>query len=119
MALRIQNAKDFGRVAVLLGGTSSERAVSLDSGRNCLEALQRRGVDAHEHPPERHATHEAHSDAGVLTERAQGPVEILRAVERGKLARVENDLACSHALHRSGGRAFGASGERERRGHDR
>jgi D-alanine-D-alanine ligase len=43
---RIQNAKDFGRVAVLLGGTSSERAVSLDSGRNCLEALQRRGVDA-------------------------------------------------------------------------
>jgi len=47
MALRIQNAKDFGRVAVLLGGTSSERAVSLDSGRNCLEALQRRGVDAH------------------------------------------------------------------------
>jgi D-alanine-D-alanine ligase len=44
---RIQNAKDFGRVAVLLGGTSSERAVSLDSGRNCLEALQRRGVDAH------------------------------------------------------------------------
>jgi len=47
MTLRIQNAKDFGRVAVLLGGTSSERAVSLDSGRNCLEALQRRGVDAH------------------------------------------------------------------------
>jgi D-alanine-D-alanine ligase len=46
MAKRIQNAKDFGRVAVLLGGTSSERAVSLDSGRNCQEALQRRGVDA-------------------------------------------------------------------------
>jgi D-alanine-D-alanine ligase len=37
----------FGRVAVLLGGTSSERDVSLDSGRNVLEALQRRGVDAH------------------------------------------------------------------------
>jgi len=36
----------FGRVAVLLGGTSSEREVSLDSGRNVLEALQRRGVDA-------------------------------------------------------------------------
>ena len=33
-------------VAVLLGGTSSEREVSLDSGRNVLEALQRRGVDA-------------------------------------------------------------------------
>lgn len=39
--------RDFGRVAVLMGGTSSEREVSLDSGRNCLEALQRRGVDAY------------------------------------------------------------------------
>ena len=37
----------FGRVAVLMGGTSSEREVSLDSGRNVLAALQARGVDAH------------------------------------------------------------------------
>ena len=37
----------FGRVAVLMGGTSSEREVSLDSGRNILEALRSRGVDAH------------------------------------------------------------------------
>ncbi len=36
----------FGRVAVLLGGTSSEREVSLNSGRNVLEALRARGVDA-------------------------------------------------------------------------
>lgn len=36
----------FGRVAVLLGGSSSEREVSLDSGRNVLEALRARGVDA-------------------------------------------------------------------------
>lgn len=36
----------FGRVAVLLGGDSSEREVSLDSGRNVLEALRARGVDA-------------------------------------------------------------------------
>jgi D-alanine-D-alanine ligase len=43
---RIKNPRDFGRVAVLMGGTSSEREVSLDSGRNCLEALQRLGVDA-------------------------------------------------------------------------
>jgi len=35
------------RQAVLMGGTSSEREVSLDSGRNVLEALQARGVDAH------------------------------------------------------------------------
>jgi len=38
--------RDFGRVAVLMGGTSSEREVSLDSGRNVLEALLRKGVDA-------------------------------------------------------------------------
>ena len=37
----------FGRVAVLMGGSSSEREVSLDSGRNVLEALRARGVDAH------------------------------------------------------------------------
>jgi D-alanine-D-alanine ligase len=43
---RVNHAREFGRVAVLLGGTSSEREVSLDSGRNVLEALQRRGVDA-------------------------------------------------------------------------
>ncbi|KGM53842.1 D-alanine--D-alanine ligase [Lysobacter daejeonensis GH1-9] len=36
----------FGRVAVLMGGTSSEREVSLDSGRNVLDALRARGVDA-------------------------------------------------------------------------
>lgn len=39
-------ASDFGRVAVLMGGTSSEREVSLDSGRNVLAALRARGVDA-------------------------------------------------------------------------
>lgn len=44
--LRTRNPADFGRVAVLLGGTSSEREVSLDSGRNVIEALRARGVDA-------------------------------------------------------------------------
>jgi D-alanine-D-alanine ligase len=38
-------ARDFGRVAVLMGGSSSERDVSLDSGRNVLEALRAREVD--------------------------------------------------------------------------
>ncbi len=37
----------FGRVAVLMGGSSAEREVSLESGRNVLAALQARGVDAH------------------------------------------------------------------------
>ena len=44
--LRITDPALFGRVAVLLGGTSSERNVSLDSGRNVIEALRARGVDA-------------------------------------------------------------------------
>ena len=43
---RVSDPRDFGRVAVLMGGTSSEREVSLDSGRNVLDALVRRGVDA-------------------------------------------------------------------------
>ncbi|MBB1473761.1 D-alanine--D-alanine ligase [Luteimonas sp. MC1782] len=43
--LRITRAADFGRVAVLMGGASAEREVSLDSGRNVLAALQSRGVD--------------------------------------------------------------------------
>ncbi len=45
--LRTRDPAVFGRVAVLMGGTSAEREVSLDSGRNVLEALRARGVDAH------------------------------------------------------------------------
>lgn len=43
----ISDPAAFGRVAVLMGGTSAEREVSLDSGRNVLAALRARGVDAH------------------------------------------------------------------------
>lgn len=43
---RISDASEFGRVAVLMGGTSSEREVSLNSGANVLEALLARGIDA-------------------------------------------------------------------------
>jgi D-alanine-D-alanine ligase len=42
----VSNPKDFGKVAVLMGGWSSEREVSLWSGQGVLEALKRRGVDA-------------------------------------------------------------------------
>ncbi|HEY0660889.1 MAG TPA: D-alanine--D-alanine ligase [Lysobacter sp.] len=45
-APRVSDPAVFGRVAVLMGGTSSEREVSLDSGRNVLEALRARDVDA-------------------------------------------------------------------------
>ena len=46
-ATKISDPAAFGRVAVLMGGTSAEREVSLDSGRNVLAALRARGVDAH------------------------------------------------------------------------
>ena len=44
--IRIDDATDFGRVAVLMGGVSAEREISLMTGNAVLEALQRRGVDA-------------------------------------------------------------------------
>ena len=47
----VQNAADFGCVAVMLGGTSPEREVSLNTGAAVLAALQARGVDAHAWDP--------------------------------------------------------------------
>ncbi len=41
----------FGKVAVLLGGPSSEREISLMSGHAVLDALRRAGVDAHAFDP--------------------------------------------------------------------
>ena len=45
------NASDFGKVAVLLGGPSAEREISLMSGNAVLEALRSRGIDAHAFDP--------------------------------------------------------------------
>ncbi|MGE4240937.1 D-alanine--D-alanine ligase [Ramlibacter sp.] len=42
---------DFGKVAVLMGGKSAEREVSLMSGSGVLKALQAKGVDAHAYDP--------------------------------------------------------------------
>ena len=42
---------DFGRVAVLMGGRSAEREISLMTGGNVLDALRRKGVDAHPFDP--------------------------------------------------------------------
>jgi len=42
---------DFGRVAVLFGGKSAEREISLKSGSRVLAALLRQGVDAHAFDP--------------------------------------------------------------------
>ena len=43
---KIENAKDFGTVAVLMGGNSAEREVSLKSGAAVYAALVARGVEA-------------------------------------------------------------------------
>jgi len=45
--MKISDPRQFGRVAVVMGGQSAEREVSLDSGRNVLAALRAKGVDAH------------------------------------------------------------------------
>ncbi len=47
MSLVINTAEDFGKVAVLMGGRSAEREISLQSGGQVLQALQERGVDAY------------------------------------------------------------------------
>lgn len=41
----IKQAKDFGRVAVLMGGTAAEREISLNSGNAVFQALLRNKVD--------------------------------------------------------------------------
>jgi D-alanine-D-alanine ligase len=51
----VSQAADFGRVAVLYGGSSAERAVSLDTGKAVLGALLARGVDAVGWDPAEHA----------------------------------------------------------------
>jgi D-alanine-D-alanine ligase len=52
----------FGKVAVLMGGTSAEREISLMSGRNVLEGLRRKGVDAHAFDPAERPLFELKSD---------------------------------------------------------
>ena len=59
------NSKDFGKVAVLMGGPSAEREVSLKSGNAVLQALLRRGVNAHG----------LDAGADVLTQLARGGFE--------------------------------------------
>lgn len=45
-ALVMNNPKQFGRVAVMMGGSAAEREVSLKSGAAVYEALKCKGVDA-------------------------------------------------------------------------
>jgi D-alanine-D-alanine ligase len=74
-AKRITDARDFGRVAVVMGGSSAEREVSLMSGKGVLDALKSRGVDAHA---------------------IDGIPALLDAVRAGHFARVFNILHGQH-----------------------
>ncbi|MCX9157857.1 D-alanine--D-alanine ligase [Niveibacterium sp. 24ML] len=47
----MSDVKQLGRVAVLMGGPSAEREISLISGTAVLDALRARGVDAHAFDP--------------------------------------------------------------------
>jgi len=53
------DVRELGKVAVLMGGSSAEREVSLMSGAGVLQALRARGVDAHAFDP-------AHGDLSEL-----------------------------------------------------
>jgi D-alanine-D-alanine ligase len=59
---RVSAPEDFGRVAVLFGGDSSERDISLLTGAAVLEALRARGVDAHGFDPQERALSELVSE---------------------------------------------------------
>lgn len=47
----MSTTKSYGKVAVMFGGSSAERDVSLKSGSAVLNALQQAGVDAHKFDP--------------------------------------------------------------------
>ncbi|AXS80831.1 D-alanine--D-alanine ligase [Dechloromonas sp. HYN0024] len=77
----------FGKVAVLFGGTSAEREVSLNSGSRVLAALQGQGIDAHAFDPATQALdalkgydrafialHGRHGEDGTI----QGALEVMR-----------------------------------------
>jgi D-alanine-D-alanine ligase len=54
----VTRASDFGKVAVLFGGRSAEREISLMSGSAVLQALQAAGIDAHAFDPAERDLHE-------------------------------------------------------------
>ena len=69
--LQTQNADDFGRVGLVIGGTSAEREVSLNGGKAVAAALTRGGVN-----------HQV----------IDGPVPLFEAIQRGEIDRVFNLL---------------------------
>ena len=69
----MSNASKFGKVAVLLGGKSAEREVSLDSGTAVLETLVRSGVNAEAFDPqERSVTELVNYDRAFIVLHGRG-----------------------------------------------
>ena len=69
----MSNASKFGKVAVLLGGKSAEREVSLDSGQAVLDALLRSGVNAEAFDPQdRSVTELVHYDRAFIVLHGRG-----------------------------------------------
>ena len=69
----MSNASKFGKVAVLLGGKSAEREVSLDSGKAVLEALVRSGVNAEAFDPQQQSVTElVHYDRAFIVLHGRG-----------------------------------------------
>ena len=63
----MNHADEFGKVAVLMGGPSSEREISLLSGKAVLAALKGRGVDAHAFDPAERSLYELKRDGYART----------------------------------------------------
>jgi len=58
MTIEMAPVSAYGKVAVLLGGDSAEREVSLSSGNAVLKALREAGIDAHPFDPSERSIHE-------------------------------------------------------------
>ena len=91
--LKISTPEIFGKVAVLFGGRSSERVISLESGKACFEALIRRGVDAHAIDPDEDLALKLKSGnydrAFIMLHGKEGRVDIL---DRGRRDRLTNGM---------------------------
>ena len=74
---------EFGKVAVLMGGPSSEREISFLSGNAVLAALKSRGVDAHAFDP---AERSLYSGVGPLGMSLDGMLRYFNKREERKSA---------------------------------
>lgn len=69
----MSNVEQFGKVAVLFGGISAEREVSLNSGQAVLDSLLRSGVNAEKFDPkERSITELVHYDRAFIVLHGRG-----------------------------------------------